>query len=437
MTTFWTQFWSDESGARPDRIHPHAGLRGAGFGDLLTGQDLNGPGTGVAVGASVSSSDGAAGCSGTTCSLLNFNPQFALQRPAIVQVLDGLTTEIYIGFGVNNASETHYQGNPYHGWLIGYNPGQSLPSFQFVTTPTTQDSGSEYNERRPGIRRMEREDENRRDDYWNDRELHSSDLKIDDNRLEARCRTNTMRRSLLIFTLLSVPCWPQPAAQQPAQPPIVAKVEMPPTNPWVHLVELVVPGIIGAGLALFGVWVTNKRNAAENAANRENQLRLEIAKDKIAAEAKSRDNRWAFRKDVYSGLIRTICNILMDYNEGLAINRVYLEHFNDPQVMADFAHELKDRNPRTRAAANDFFIYSNLSPLAMASWVVEKITEVVPVVNPQSDGDLTSPDYAQTVAVEMKALNSLLNLICEAGRKDLWDTPEAEAKTEAATRPES
>jgi hypothetical protein len=76
-----------------------------------------------------------------------------------------------------------------------------------------------------------------------------------------------MRRSLLILAAISFSAWSQPAQQQ-AQPPIVVQVQMPPTNPWMHLVELVVPGIIGAGLALFGVWLTNKNNAATNAANR-------------------------------------------------------------------------------------------------------------------------------------------------------------------------
>jgi len=85
-----------------------------------------------------------------------------------------------------------------------------------------------------------------------------------------------MRRFLLTLTVLCVPGWSQSSAQQPAQPPIVVKLDTPivvkqdtpPTNPWIHLVEIVVPGIIGAGLALFGVWLTNKRNVAENAANR-------------------------------------------------------------------------------------------------------------------------------------------------------------------------
>src|ERR1039458_7775654 len=123
-----------------------------------------------------------------------------------------------------------------------------------------------------------------------------------------------MRRLFLILTVLSVPGWSQLSAQQPAQPPIVVKVEMPRTNPWVHLVELVVPGIIGAGIAFLSAWLTNKRNAAENAANRENQLRVEIAKDRIAAEAKSRDNRWAFRKDVYVNLITATSGLIRAYS---------------------------------------------------------------------------------------------------------------------------
>jgi hypothetical protein len=93
-----------------------------------------------------------------------------------------------------------------------------------------------------------------------------------------------MRRVLLTLFLISVSGWSQ-AAQQPAQPPIVVQVQMPPANPWMRLVELVVSGIIGAGLALFGVWLTNKNNAAENEANRKHQF-----------EVNSRQKRWEFRK---------------------------------------------------------------------------------------------------------------------------------------------
>jgi hypothetical protein len=69
-----------------------------------------------------------------------------------------------------------------------------------------------------------------------------------------------MLRLFLTLTVLSVPGWSQPA-QQPARPPIVVKLEAPivvkqdtpPTNPWVHLVGIVVPAIIGAGIAFLGI----------------------------------------------------------------------------------------------------------------------------------------------------------------------------------------
>src|ERR1039458_1265629 len=80
-----------------------------------------------------------------------------------------------------------------------------------------------------------------------------------------------MRRIVVVFFALSVPGWSQPAQQQ-AQPPIVVKVEMPPANPWTRVVELVVPGIIGASLALFGVWLNNRTNRTLTEDNRKHEL---------------------------------------------------------------------------------------------------------------------------------------------------------------------
>jgi len=85
-----------------------------------------------------------------------------------------------------------------------------------------------------------------------------------------------MRRFLLIFTLLSVPGWSQAAAPQPGQPPIVVKVEMPPTNPWVHTAELGISGLIGFLSALITVWLTTRNNAATQDANRQHELELLI-----------------------------------------------------------------------------------------------------------------------------------------------------------------
>jgi len=110
-----------------------------------------------------------------------------------------------------------------------------------------------------------------------------------------------MRRSFLILTALSISAWAQPAPA-PAQPPIVVQVQMPPTNapnPWIHFAELTVPGIIGAGLALLGVWLTTKHNDKTNAANRQHQFDVEVAKAKIAAS----QSWFSAKRDHYEKLL--------------------------------------------------------------------------------------------------------------------------------------
>jgi hypothetical protein len=122
-----------------------------------------------------------------------------------------------------------------------------------------------------------------------------------------------MQRSFLMLTAISFSAWSQPAQQQ-AQSPIVVQVQMPPTNPWMHLVELVVPGIIGAGLALFGVWLTNKHNAATNAANRKHEL-----------EKLNLDHSFGLKRDVLMRVTQTLVQTLTALKEWDSC-RASLEH---------------------------------------------------------------------------------------------------------------
>lgn len=69
----------------------------------------------------------------------------------------------------------------------------------------------------------------------------------------------TIRRLLFMLTAIALSGWSQPP-QPPAQPPIAVQVQMPPTNSWIHLIELVVPGIAGGALALCSVLLTSKRH---------------------------------------------------------------------------------------------------------------------------------------------------------------------------------
>jgi hypothetical protein len=81
-----------------------------------------------------------------------------------------------------------------------------------------------------------------------------------------------MRRFLLIFTVLSVPGWSQSSAQQPAQPPIVVKVEMPPPPPRDFLGNLQALGpLIAAFVAVIvGLtqWYLQKKYLEQNSFER-------------------------------------------------------------------------------------------------------------------------------------------------------------------------
>jgi hypothetical protein len=225
-----------------------------------------------------------------------------------------------------------------------------------------------------------------------------------------------MRRFLFILTILSVPGWSQPA-QQPAQPPIVVKVEMPPTNPWVHLVEIVVPGIIGAGLALFGVWLTNRNNAATNAANRQHALDIEKIKDEIAAQAKSRDNRWEFLKNVYVGLIEDTTDLIRFYS-------TIKQATKDAGLLT--AELEAERLEQYRTLKDAFMRHRYLANLTLATEAITAIEEVetdlFPSADPLSPADLPN---------KLDAYISLRGRLCDAGRKDLWGTPEDEAQVQS------
>lgn len=235
-----------------------------------------------------------------------------------------------------------------------------------------------------------------------------------------------MQRWLFIFTFSSLAGWSQPAQQQ-AQPPIAVQVQMPPTNPWMHIFELVVPGIIGAGLALIGVWLTNRNNAATNAANRQHALEVERSKDEIAAQAKSRDNRWEFRKDIYVKLINSVTDIVSIASK--------LQHLANsvPSLNApptpEFLSQLKDNTVVLSSAAMQFARYAGLAPLAKADSISRVLQAQVGELTALLRQPLTDPNRLQDF---ISTFNALKADIQTAGRKELWETPEPELKAQAA-----
>jgi hypothetical protein len=238
-----------------------------------------------------------------------------------------------------------------------------------------------------------------------------------------------MRRFLLVLTFITFAGWSQPAQQQ-AQPPIPVKIEMPPTNPWVRVVELIIPGIIGAGLALLGVWFTNKNNAAANAANRQHQLNMERIKDEIAAEAKTRDNRWTFRKDIYCSTLKSTFMVMNGYMR--VLQSVLLLKDNNAETRAAGERMLANAQRDLQLHGTDFLTSGILAPLALADDLASALEatwkhRLQPVVLNGVDID------AVALQMEIDRLTTLIGMLIQAGRKDLWGTPEDEAKPDTAT----
>jgi hypothetical protein len=225
-----------------------------------------------------------------------------------------------------------------------------------------------------------------------------------------------MRRVFLVFALFNVPGWSQPP-QQPAQPPTIVQVEMSPESVWATVLKLAIPTILaaglGAGITVYGVRLTNKHNAAENAANREHQLRLETAKAEIAAKYKSQDNRWEFQKTVYVSLIKDTTELLRFYAN---IYRM---------------------NPGARAAELEEFrtiIDSLMTHLCHARLAMA--TEAFVALERTTKDLLTPPDPSLTDEALRRKLDAyfdLRNQLSIAGRNQLWGTSEPKARAEGAT----
>jgi|ERR1017187_7160152 hypothetical protein len=213
--------------------------------------------------------------------------------------------------------------------------------------------------------------------------------------------------------------------------------------------------VVAVALFIMGKWLLTKITAALNAyvtayaqqaanidariANleklAEEQARLtrtvESIKDEIAAQAKNRDNRWAFRKDVYVNLITATSGLIRAWS-GVATNMSETSRLKQEQVpladlrMAGVIKRLNSDIDDQVAHGNAFATYVSLSPLAIAEDVVPLVTSTWEKFK---ELDLSSPELiAANMPEKQRALGELLRKLQAAGRKDLWGTPEPEAK---------
>lgn len=255
-----------------------------------------------------------------------------------------------------------------------------------------------------------------------------------------------MRRLSLVLFLVILPSWSQPAQQQ-VQPPIVINNVPAHDGFWTGLLRLAIPTIAAAALAsgitLYGVNKTHKHQATENEASRKHLLQVEIAKAEIAAKYRSEDRRWEFRKDVYVKLINATSGMISANSE---IGSIMSDIQQLKQAQTLTPSQLKDLSSRIESAGGRHLAHAtvlaenvSLAPLAVAEDVLPLVVKAKPEIfktafNLSSDG-IALPTGIPTVTKEVRdALHELLRKLQSAGRKDLWGTPESEAKAEAASQ---
>jgi hypothetical protein len=232
----------------------------------------------------------------------------------------------------------------------------------------------------------------------------------------------TMRR-FISLTIAFAPlygCHTLSGQQPQSLPPITVKVEMPPQNSWIRLLEILLSGVVGATSALLATYLTNKRNASESAANRQHQLRLEAAKVERA-----------FRKEVYVNLITTVHNMAKNLHD--LREAVNLLRSNPTQGLGKLARKtIEAEGPELATNVQRLTTEAALAPLATAN--------VLPLLQAAQgevfsrEIDFNAPDAPSLLQRQLDATLEMLTQLQAAGRKDLWDLLGPETKADAAAK---
>jgi hypothetical protein len=160
---------------------------------------------------------------------------------------------------------------------------------------------------------------------------------------------------------------------------------------------------------------------------------VETIKDEIAAGAKSRESRWAFRKDVYVNLVTATSDIIRAFAEKIGLENLRLTRdLRDEQYAVALQSKRVANLTTLEQGLKLFFTYTALAPLATADEVQPLISEATK----QLKGiDFNSPGYEAQITHGMATLGNLQQELYKAARKDLWGTAApSEPKSEAATK---
>jgi|ERR1017187_3056705 hypothetical protein len=236
-----------------------------------------------------------------------------------------------------------------------------------------------------------------------------------------KIREFLIRRLLLLLSAFATLTWAQdvraPRPEEP--PPITVKVEPPPESVGATVMKLAIPTILGAGLTLFGVWLTNKRNAAENEANRKHQF-----------EVNSRQKRWEFRKDVYTKLLACLTGMMQNSLERsrLLNCRTHIDE-KDKARLNSISADLDSNNDSYLVLLTEYYALFYLSTVATADTLLKE--DAVATA-------FTDHDSNTVVGVKKRldALHRLVQSVSNAARQDLWGDGYYDDDTETKGIPE-
>lgn len=143
---------------------------------------------------------------------------------------------------------------------------------------------------------------------------------------------------------------------------------------------------------------------------------VEGIQDQIAALAKSRDNRWAFKKNLYVRLLNSITDCISVLAELHDLQTSFPGNLETPD--ADTQEKLEDHRKRFLAASATFIRYANVAPLAVA----DKVLPVLMVLDKQLPTWFSS-HLDRTVSLRIIGnFKTARDVLLDAGRKDLWES---------------
>jgi hypothetical protein len=175
------------------------------------------------------------------------------------------------------------------------------------------------------------------------------------------------------------------------------------------------------GQAAIDVRIRNLEKLAEEQATLTRTV--EGIKGEFAAQAKSRDNRWEFRKDVYVNLIKLLSDFLFLRIEYLAL--INTQKNIDPAALKQLQEVEKQQKANLDKSAVAYKEYMTQ----------QRIAQLVPADNALLAQFFAQSQITTTIAPfpgaddeqvnqEVSVLSNLLGQLARGGRKELWDTPE-------------